>query len=55
MQDYPSLPDSCKTILVKCVFPALKTIVRVDVLKMTQLGDPFELVALLAYVQTNID
>ena len=55
VQESPNftLPDY-KSIYVRCWFPALNVVVRVDVLAVAAFADEFEMVAIIAYVNENL-
>ena len=47
------LPDH-KSIYVRCWFPALNVVVKVDVLAVAAFANAFEMVAIIAYVNENL-
>jgi len=55
VQETPNFtqPDH-KSIYVRCWFPALNVVVRVDVLAVAAFANAFEMVAIIAYVHENL-
>ena len=49
------MPKDRTTLYVRCWFPTLNVIVRVDVLRIAEFADDFEMVAILSFVQQNFN
>lgn len=55
VQEFPHLPKDRTTLYVRCWFPTSNVIVRVDVLRIAEFADDFEMVAILSFVQKNFN
>lgn len=55
VQEFPHLPKDKTTLYVRCWFPTSNVIVRVDVLRIAEFADDFEMVAILSFVQKNFN